>query len=259
MTREEICRCIEEGRMELFGQPKWTVGKNTCNTYEVFVEKILLPDGGREPAQEVLAQIEADAELTERFSDWFMHAAMQSGVTLSNQTNSNMTLSMNVLPSYANGPAFVKRVQDELKITGMRPDKLHFELSEAQLLTERGIQNLNQLHDETGISLWLGNFGTGHSNIDLLMHVHFDGLEIDRSFVKQIPINEQACRVLVGIAHLADTLDLHVCAKGIEVEEQMEFCEHLDFFKVQGYMIGMPMDLGELREYILKYAKGRER
>lgn len=36
LTKQDIYRAIEEDRIQLYGQPKWTFGKNTCNTYEVF-------------------------------------------------------------------------------------------------------------------------------------------------------------------------------------------------------------------------------
>lgn len=61
-----------------------------------------------------------------------------------------------------------------------KPQENAFELSEAQNLSRKGIENLNYLHDELGVGLLLANFGTGHSNIDLLREVHFDGVELDR-------------------------------------------------------------------------------
>ena len=33
MTRRIINDLIQNNAFELFGQPKWTFGKNTCNTY----------------------------------------------------------------------------------------------------------------------------------------------------------------------------------------------------------------------------------
>ena len=52
-------------------------------------------------------------------------------------------------------------------------------------------------------------------------------------------------------------VDLTVCVKGIENHEQFEFFDELDCFKGQGYFIGKPMPLEELKDYILKYAVRR--
>lgn len=258
MTKAEIRELILENKLELFGQPKWSVGKNTCNTYEVFVEKILLPSGEEMPAREIIEQIEADAELTEIFSGWFLKAAIASAQQITQKTNVNITLSMNVLPLYCNRRDFVQQMQEALLTTGFRPDKLHLELSESQELTQRGIANLNHLHNELGIGLWLGNFGVGHSNIALLSKLDVDGIETDRFFAAEAQKSEKAAKLLVAIAHFADTMDIKVCAKGVETEDQMQFFEDYGYFKIQGYFIGMPMKLSEMEEYIRSYGKGRQ-
>ena len=254
MEKKMIRALIEENRLELYGQPKWTFGKNTCNTYELFAENVRLEDGKTVPAFPVLAQIESDEELTILFSKWHLETAMRTAVDLTGDTNSHVTLSLNQLPLYANRETFVQDVLTMLENTGLHPHKLHFELSEAQSLTDRGVENLNLLHDGYGIGLLLANFGTGYSNVDLLREVHFDGLELDRSFAALVPEHDQTCRVIVAVIHLAHTLDMDVCAKGIENQEQFEFFEELDCAKGQGYLIGMPMKLEELQGYIDKYA-----
>ena len=242
MNHNMIGDLILNDALELYGQPKWTFGKNTCNTYEVFVEKVHMPDGDVIPAWPVVELIERDEALTLLFSRWFLENAMRSACDLTEQTDSNVTLSMNLLPLYADRESFVDDVVAMLKKTGLKPQKMQFEVSEAQDLTERGIANLNALHDEHGIGLWLANFGTGHSNVDLLREVHFDGLELDKSYGALVPGHEQTCRLVVAILHMAHTLDLHVCAKGIENQEQFEFFEELGCFKGQGFLIGKPMD-----------------
>lgn len=257
IDRDYLLQLIEEDALELYGQPKWTFGKNTCNTYEVFAEKIRRPNAESVPARDLIEAIEADEELTRIFYAWFMGRAMHTAVQLTAETDSNVTLSINVLAAQANEAGFYDQVLQTMECTKMRPYKLQFELSEAQELTPTGIDNINRLHDEQGIALLLGNFGTGHSNIDLLKEVHFDGLELDRSFAAGVPDDEQTCKLLIAVSHFADTMDLFVCAKGIETDDQMEFFEHLNFLKGQGYMIGPPMPMDELRDYINKYAKKR--
>ena len=195
MNHSAIRDLILSNAFELFGQPKWTFGKQTCNTYEVFAERVRMEDGENIPAWPVLELIERDEALTLLFSGWFLGTAMRSAVTLTEQTDSNVTLSMNLLPLYANMDSYVEEVKRHLELTGLNPRKMQFELSEAQNLSRKGIENLNYLHDELGVGLLLANFGTGHSNIDLLREVHFDGVELDRSFAAHVPEDDQTCRL----------------------------------------------------------------
>ena len=254
MTRKLITELIHSNAFELYGQPKWTFGKNTCNTYEVFAEKAHLPGGSVIPAQLLLELIAKDEDLTLTFSKWFLKAAIVATAALGEKTNTHVTLSVNLLPQYASQENFVEQVLSLLELTGFPAKKLQFELSDAQNLTQTGIANLNRLHDEFGVQLYLDNFGKGHSNINLLTEVHFDGIELDCSFCARIPENDQAVRIVCAIQNLADTLNLHVCAKGIDTPEQFDFYDQLNVQKGQGHLIGKPMPMDELLDYINLYA-----
>ena len=115
MNHNMIGDLILNDALELYGQPKWTFGKNTCNTYEVFVEKVHMPDGDVIPAWPVVELIERDEALTLLFSRWYLENAMRSACDLTEQTDSNVTLSMNLLPLYADRESFVDDVVAMLK------------------------------------------------------------------------------------------------------------------------------------------------
>ena len=118
MNQAVIRDLILGNALELYGQPKWTFGKNTCNTYEVFVEKVHLEDGEASPAWPILELIEQDEKLTLLFSNWFLDSAMRSAVDLSEKSRSNVTLSVNLLPLYANREDYVGHVLSLLETTG---------------------------------------------------------------------------------------------------------------------------------------------
>lgn len=246
---------IEHGGLQLYGQPKWTFNKNTCNTYEVFVEKAMLDDNTLVPIWMISDLIEKDEHLCLRFSRWFLKNALIETARLTKECNVHITVSMNLLPAYANHSKFVDEVKQFSEEAGLPLNHhIQFEVCEPHLLNDAGVRNLNSLHDEYEVGLWLTNFGTGHSNVDMLREVHYDGIELDRSFARHIPQDDQCCRTIFAVAQLAQTLDLKVCAKGIETQEQFEFYEEVGAFKGQGYLIGMPMELTKLKEYIMDYA-----
>ena len=249
-----ISDMILNNAMVLQGQPKWTFGKNTCNTYEVFVSHFRGQDGNLLPSWPILQIVERDDALTQLFSIALLWAAVRKTKEISERNNTNLTLSLNLLAKFAENEHFVEQVSSCLKETGLEGKRLHFELSELQTLNEQGCKNLNQVHDELGVGLVMGNFGTAHTNMPLLNWVHFDLLELDKSYAALIPQNDQACRVVVAIQHMADTLDISMCAKGIETQEQFEFFEEIGTFKGQGPLIGSPMNMEELEEYVVRYA-----
>jgi EAL domain-containing protein (putative c-di-GMP-specific phosphodiesterase class I) len=253
MENSIISNMILQNAMILQGQPKWTFGKNTCNTYEVFVSDFRNQEGYLMPSWPILRVVEQDDTLTQLFSITLLWEAVRKTVQISNEANSNMTLSLNILPRFAESDHFVEQVRSCLASTGLQSKHLQFELSELQDLGDQGCANLNTIHDELGVSLVMGNFGTRNTNFPLLRKVHFDLLELDRSYAALIPQDALACKTVVAVQHMADTLDMQVCAKGIDTQEQFEFFEEIGIYKGQGALIGPVMSLDDLKSYVMQY------
>jgi len=254
VAREQIYDALKNGRFRLFGQPKWTFGKNTCNTYEVFVDLMVSEDRENIPASEFMGVIESDPDLTMAFGDWFLEQAFLDGACLMARLGMDLHISINLLGFQANRPEFVDRVKCMLEKAGLPGKNIQFELSEAQPLNATGEANLIRLRDELGIPLVLGNFGTGYSTVDLLRRIPFDMLELSRDYTARITDYERDLKVAVAILQMAEVLNITVCAKGIETAEQMELLEEAGFFKGQGFLIGRPMPMDELEAFIRKYA-----
>ncbi len=254
MERNAITNMILQNAMVLYGQPKWTFGKNTCNTYEVFVEYFRTESGNLLPAWPILEIIEQDDAMTMLFSTTLLWEAVERTIEISRNANSHLHLSLNILPRFVESDNFVQQVTDCLEKTGFDPKRLQFEISELQDLNDEGAAHLNALRDKFGISLVMGNFGTKHTNMPLLRKVHFDGLELDKSYSLYVPGDDMTAKIIVAIQQMADTTDMFVCAKGIENQEQFEFYEELGIYKGQGPMIGNPMPLDELEKFIKLYA-----
>lgn len=253
MENSAISNMILQDAMVLQSQPKWTFSKNTCNTYEMFVSHFRNEEGHLLPSWPILRIVEQDDALTQLFSTALLWKAVRETVRVGDEVNANMTLSLNVLPRFAEDENFVDQVRACLAETGIQSKHLQFEVSELQDLSPQGCENLNTVHDELGVSLVMGNFGTRNTNIPLLYKVHFDLLELDKSFAARIPQDEMTCKTVIAIQHMADTLGLNVCAKGIVNQDQFEFFEEIGIFKGQGPLIGSVLTMDELKEYLKRY------
>lgn len=254
ITRQQILDALDQDRFQLFGQPKWTFGRNTCHTYEVFVDLLISEDEERILPDAFMPVIEADEQLTMRFGSWFLENAFADCANLMDQLNMTLTISINIFGFQANRPEFIDQVQLMMARFGLTAQNIQFELSERQPLNETGIRNLIRLREELNIRLVLGNFGMGFSTISLLRVIPFDLLELSRDFTAKITSNERDLTIAVAILQFAQVLDIKVCAKGIETAEQMEMLEEAGFTMGQGYLIGRPMPMDELAAFVRKYA-----
>ena len=258
MENSIISNMILNNDMILQGQPKWTFGKNTCNTYELYVSHFRNQDGNLLPSWPILRVVEQDESMTQLFSNALLWEAARQTMRISQETNVNVTLSLNVLPKFAESDYFVEQVSNCLKETGIPNRHLQFEISELQDINPQGCANLNYVHDELGIALVMGNFGTRNTNLPLLYQVHFDMLELEKGYAARIPEDEPTCRTAIAIQHMADTLSMKMCAKGIVTQEQFEFFEEIGTFKGQGPLIGPSMSLDELKTYVEHYGLARK-
>ncbi|MEG0145905.1 MAG: EAL domain-containing protein [Clostridia bacterium] len=254
LTHDELQALIVEGAFELYGQPKWTFGKNTCNTYEVFAEVLHLPGGETVPGYDTIRQIVTNEQTTRLFSDWFLKASLNMMRRLIDQAGCDLITAINVWNHTINQPDFVEVVRAELNRCGLAPRNLEFELTDVDRLTSVGVENLKALK-ALGVRLLLDNFGIGHNNLFVLKSLPFDGIKLAKCFAAGVPSDEKLVQILVSIAQLADTLGLSVCAKGIENGDQFEYFSDLGFLKGQGYMIGAPMAEKKLHEFIVQFAK----
>ncbi|HUH30221.1 MAG TPA: EAL domain-containing protein [Rhodanobacter sp.] len=90
-----------------------------------------------------------------------------------------------------------------------------------------------------GVGVVLDDFGTGYSSLSYLHQYPFETLKIDRSFVIELPVDDeqtQALALVRTIQVLADSLHMRVIAEGIEEESQRRALLSIGCRFGQGYL-----------------------
>lgn len=128
-----------------------------------------------------------------------------------------------------------------LRETGLEPEGLTVELTEAALMSARDraapiLEDIKAL----GVRIVLDNFGSGYSSLDRLRRFPIDGLKIDRGFLANPPadggdaaIGDAA--IVATIVAIARNLELTVTAQGVETLAQREWLEGLGCDFAQGF------------------------
>lgn len=132
-------------------------------------------------------------------------------------------------------------VRAALQRSGLRPSRLHLEVTESIILGEsepvRGVmEGLRSL----GIKLAMDDFGTGYSSLNYLRSFPFDILKIDRSFLRDLGENEEDAQIISTIIQLARAMKLDVVAEGVETREQWASLMACGCEQAQGYLFARP-------------------
>ena len=130
--------------------------------------------------------------------------------------------------------------------TGLSPQRLEFEITEAALLDNQAarLSMIRQLRN-LGISIVLDDFGTGHSSINYLVDFPFDKIKIDKSFAQRASNQRECAAVVASVLALAHGLNVATTAEGVETKEQFEYLRSAGVDFVQGYLFARPVPASE--------------
>ena len=142
------------------------------------------------------------------------------------------------------------RVSDILAKTGLDPMFLEFDLTEQTIMEDivKSISILKRMKD-IGITISIGNFGTGYVSLSFLNMVPFDELKIDRSFVKGVTLNPNDAKVVSASLALGRNLGKILVAEGVESKDQYDFLTHHRCDEMQGYFFSRPLCSSEFEKW----------
>jgi diguanylate cyclase (GGDEF)-like protein/PAS domain S-box-containing protein len=145
-------------------------------------------------------------------------------------------------------PQLLKRYQLDGKY-------LEIELTESVIMAdpEHSIRTLKAFRD-LGISIAIDDFGTGYSSLSYLHQLPIQKLKIDKSFVRNIGVNDKHS-ITDTILAMAKTLKLESVAEGVETQAQLDYLQAKGCDEIQGYWIAKPMSSEQVISFLREESK----
>lgn len=125
-------------------------------------------------------------------------------------------------------------------------EMIHVEVTESALTDN--LSNLNAAINrikELGYSLWLDDFGSGYSSLNVLKDYQFDVVKIDMRFLSNLDTSEKAKTLLECIVQMADRINMLTLTEGVETAAQADFLHSIGCTRLQGYLFGRPVPKDE--------------
>jgi diguanylate cyclase (GGDEF)-like protein len=164
-----------------------------------------------------------------------------------------LRVAINVSAAQFKGQKLVGTVVSALATSGLPPDRLELEVTEAVLLRDGEI-NLQTLHQlkTLGVRISMDDFGTGYSSLGYLRSFPFDTIKIDQCFVRDLPSNPGDAAIVRAITGLAASLGMSTTAEGVETEDQLAALKAEGCTEAQGYLISRPVPPDQVAEVLAR-------
>jgi diguanylate cyclase (GGDEF)-like protein len=237
----QLQQALEEDELRLHYQP--IVSLDTRGL--VGVEALLRwehPERGLVPPSEFVPIAEESGAIVP-IGGWVLRRACEQAAAWQRmRPDAPPFISVNLSLRQIEAAGLHDEVRDALAASGLRPERLHLEITESVLMDDpdTAIDTLRKLKD-IGIHLVLDDFGAGYSSLAYVKRFPIDTLKIDRGLVADMDADAHGPAIVDAALTMARGLGLQVVAEGIETEAHVAALRELGCPLGQGYHFARPL------------------
>ncbi len=232
---------------EIYYQPLINIETNDIVALEALL-RWFHPVRGSVPPSDFIALAE-DTGLIVPIGDWVLRQACQEAANWPE----SIGVCINLSPAQFKSRALLQSVISALAASGLAAHRLELEITELVLLAENHA-NLAILHQlrSIGVRISMDDFGTGYSSLSYLRSFPFDKIKIDRSFVKELPGNQQCGAIVRAVTGIGQCLGVATVAEGVETLEQLARLREEGCTEMQGFLFSRPQPADDIRRLLAK-------
>ncbi len=243
---ENLDRAIEEGHIKVYLQPVVrSLSGNLCGA-EALVRWID-PELGFLSPGEFIPVLE-DARLIHKVDIFVIREVCKGYRRRMEQGKEVIPISFNLSRLDFMLTDIRKVILDAVEEYRVPRDMINVEITESLFANDK-VKIKKDITDikKSGFKIWMDDFGSGYSSLNLLKDYDFDELKIDMAFLSSF--TDKSKNILRSIVRMAKEIGIQTLAEGVETQEQFEFLRSIGCEKIQGYYFGKPMPMGEVIPY----------
>ena len=141
-----------------------------------------------------------------------------------------------------------ERVEKIVKHYGVDRDMIRIEITESMIMKDpMQMQMVITRFRKAGYQVWMDDFGSGYSSLNMLKDFAFDELKLDMEFLHSS--TPESREIIASSVQMVKNIGIHTLAEGVETREQTEFLRSIGCEKMQGYYYGKPAPYMESYEH----------
>lgn len=235
---------IEREELLVYYQPQVDIATDKIIGAEALIRWQQPVEGFTSPGQFI--GFAEETGLIDIIGAWILREACRQGRQWLDAGLPPLVLAVNVSPHQFRHSNIISLVADVLNDTRFPAHCLELELTESGLMDNQDktrfiLDNLRQL----GVHIAIDDFGTGYSSLAYLKHFPITTLKIDKSFIDDIPYQQDDMAIASTIIAMGHILGFKILAEGVETPEQLAFLLEKGCDNYQGYIKSKPVPAHE--------------
>ena len=241
----ELRGAIRSSELCLHYQPQFTLPDGEITGLEALVRWVH-PQHGVMPPDKFIPVAE-ESGLIIPLGEWVLRQAARDSVKMRNAGCVLSRLAINLSAQQLFHQGTLDMLQDLVGRGDLGADSLEIEITESGIMQnpELAVTNLNAIRD-MGIGIAIDDFGTGYSSLAYLKRFPINILKIDRSFIRDITLDQDDTTIVKTILAMSEALNMRAVAEGVETQEQKDILAELGCAEGQGYLFARPMPCEDL-------------
>ena len=128
-------------------------------------------------------------------------------------------------------------------------DYIHIEITESMVVSDGELMRriIDRFRDK-GYGIWMDDFGSGYSSLNLLKDFSFDVLKMDMKFLSSFNVKSKS--IMRSVVNMAKDIGIMTLAEGVETIEEADFLKEIGCGRLQGYYFGKPEPLDVVFEHL---------
>lgn len=241
LWERQVQAAIKENRLILHEQPVLDIRTERVVHHELLLR--LLTDDGVLLSPGSFMEIAESYGLIHTIDHWVVRQALQ---ILANSPDS--TYAINLSARSLGNQSLLELLRTELRISGVKPDRLIIELTETAAVTniETAARFITELRS-LGCRFCVDDFGAGFSSFNYLKHLPVDHVKIDGIFIRNMLQNRSDQLLVKAMVEIAAGLGKQTVAEQVEDSETLAMLSEMGIDMVQGWVVGYPRPVGQIK------------
>jgi diguanylate cyclase (GGDEF)-like protein/PAS domain S-box-containing protein len=232
---------ISNNELSLNYQPQYTLSNRKIVSFEALVRWNSKKIGFTPP--DIFIPVAEDTGMIIEIGEFIFEQACKDFIKFKEINTELQSIAINISSIQFRDKHFISKIKKILNTTKILPSQVELEITERYIMefNETNMTILDKLKS-LGFRMSIDDFGTGYSSMNYLSKLPIDTIKVDKSFVDNIPMDNNNMQISKAIVALSKSLGYNTVAEGIETKEQEEFLLSLDCEIGQGYLFSRPLD-----------------